>query len=195
MSSDKKLDLFTLVDGSQDTSDVELVRIGNDEAAVILFTSEIEEAVLHYCSEPDLSSYVFCNGADCVLCQIGRKQERRYLLPVFQPTSGQIGILPVSPSLRPHALLPQLLHVLKAEGPQVVFVRRENMSTFIVSSHALPGDVDSGEIQIKRFVSMLENGDIDLTSVYPRIDNEHLRSIPELACILKLKGIEPDASD
>ena len=120
-----KVNILDVVASEIAESTLEVVRLGNDETAIIPFTADSEGIDLHYCSETEINSYVVCNGPDCVLCKIGRRKEERLLLPVYLPASGCVGILPVSRSLRPYALLPQISNVLKSDTPMVMFVIRE----------------------------------------------------------------------
>lgn len=183
-----KINLLDLATAESAESLLEVVRLGNDEAAIIPFTTDSEAVDLHYCSESEINSYVICNGPDCVLCRIGRKRNQRFLLPVYLPAVGCIGILPVSRSLRPFALLPQILNVLKAGKPMVMFVTREG-SKYTVSTADLQKDVDGGETAIRLFIDDYEAGLHDLTAVYPRIDNEQLASVEKIGRMVTLKGI------
>lgn len=173
---------------------LEVVRLGSDETAIIAFTADSEAVDLHYCSEPEITSYVVCNGPDCVLCRIGRKRDQRLLLPVYLPAAGCIGILPVSRSLRPFALLPQISNVLKTKKPMVMFVTG-NRGKYNVSTAELHKDVDGGEAEIKRFLDDYEAGFYDLLTVYPKIDNEQLACVEEIGRMMALKGIRWDADN
>ncbi len=106
-----------------------------------------------------------------------------------------MGVLSLSRSLRPFALLPQLGPVLKASNPMVAFVRREQRTKFIVSTKALADDVDSGEEQIRLFQQDYEAGRVSLRSVYPSLDNSQLAQVSEIAQMIKLKGLHPHAGD
>ena len=97
--------------------------------------------------------------------------------------------MPVSPSLRPNALLPQLANILKAEKPTVAFVARHGQR-FAVSSSPLADDADAGEERIKNFLAGYETGKLDPTSVYQRFSNDQLATLPKVAEMAKLKGIE-----
>ena len=142
------------------TPSIEMVKFNENELAVIPFTPHGERVVLHYCSEPELNTYVPCLGDTCLLCRIVRKQDPRRLLPVYLPTAKTIGVLPVSESRTPHALLPQLNAVLQASQPMVVFIRREGYAKFLVSTRALDPDTDAGEEQIQQFLKEHEAGRI-----------------------------------
>jgi hypothetical protein len=189
MESHNKVNLLDVAAAEPGESLLEVVRLGSDETAIIPFTADSEAVDLHYCSETEINSYVICNGPDCVLCRIGRKRDQRLLLPVYLPASGGVGILPVSRSLRPFALLPQISNVLKADKPMVMFVTREG-AKYIVSTAELQKDVDGGEAAIRRFLDDYEAGLHDLTSVYPRIDNEELAAVEEIGRMMALKRVD-----
>lgn len=185
----EKINLVGALDADAGRGGLERVRIGSDEIALIPFTAEAEAVDLHYCSEADVNDYVHCNGPGCPLCRIGREQVRRLLLPVYVPTAQAVRVLPVSTSLRPGALWPQLGAALSASGPQVVFVARIQGDRHRVSTTPLADDVDAGETAIAEFKGDHEAGSVALESVYPRLGNDDLARLPEVAAMLRLKGI------
>lgn len=189
-----KVNLFDVAATESAESLLEVVRLGSDETAIIPFTADSEAVDLHYCSETEIDGYVICNGPGCVLCRIGRKRDQKLLLPVYLPTGGCVGILPVSRSLRPYALLPQISNVLKAGKPMVMFVTREG-AKYTVSTADLQKEMDGGEVAIKRFRDDYEAGFHNLTSVYLRIDNEDLANVEEIAKMMSLKGVRLNAGD
>ena len=149
-----KVNLLDVMESESVESPLEVIRLGYNETAIIPFTAEGQGVDVHYCPESEINSYVICNDSDCVLCRIGRKRDQRLLLPVYQPAAGCVGVLPVSRSLRPFALLPQISNVLKVEKPMVMFLTREG-GKYSVSTVELQEDVDGGEKAIRRF---LEDG-------------------------------------
>jgi hypothetical protein len=76
----------------------------------------------------------------------------------------------------------------------VMFVTRE-MARYNVSTTELQKDVDGGEAIIKRFIEDNNAGLHDLTSVYPKIDNEQLACVEEIGRMMALKGIRWDADN
>ena len=144
----------------------------------------------HYCSEPEVPNTVLCNGPDCLLCRIGKKRDERILLPVYLPIDERVAVLPVSPSLRPHALLPQLAPALTKKKPTVVFVSRRADWTYSVTVLDLPDDMDAGEELIQKFLADYEAEKVDLTSVYQRFEPDQLGMVPSIAQMAKLKGIK-----
>lgn len=189
-----KVNLLDVVADESSESLFEVVRLGVDETAIIPFTSESEAAEIHYCSETEINSYVICNGPDCVLCRIGRKQDQRLLLPVYLPVGSCVGILPMSRSLRPFALLPQIINVLKAGKPMVMFVTREGPK-YTVSTKELERNEDGGEVVIKRFLEEYEVGIHSLATVYQNIDNQQLAGVEEIARMMSLKGVRINGDD
>ena len=188
----KKIDLVkdfeAMVKGSPA---LERVRLDASEIAIIPFTAEAAQVDIHYCKEPDINDYVICNGVDCCLCKIGREKTVRQLLPVYVPAALAVGVLPVSTSLRPRALWPQLAQVLKDGSRRAVFISRVQGDSYTVTSTPLQGDVADGAEVIKSFLEDHQKGTIQLDSVYPKVANEDLARLPEIAAMLQLKGICP----
>ena len=175
-------------EGIKNTS-IELVRLNEDETPIVLFTVTAVITELHWCGESEIYSYVQCNGEDCVLCQIGRKKDTRYLIPVYLPVEKSIGILPVSPSMRPYALLPQLTNIFNNEEPKLVFIKKSGAAKFNVSSVPIPDNYDVGDEQILKFYEENKDGLSNLESVYQKIDNQVLKMVPEIGSRLELKGL------
>jgi len=165
---------------------------------MVLFTNKGASIALHYCTEPNISGYIACNDPDdqghCVLCRIGRKPELRILLPVYLPLSGEVGVLPVSYSRRPHALRPQLSAALKSDQDMVTFIYRRDRK-FVVDHRPLEEDQDHGEEARRQFEEQLAGGKIDLTGVYQRIPDDELATEPEISKMLELKEGRPNAQD
>src|SRR5262249_44440544 len=133
--------------------------------------------------------YVHCNGPDCLLCRCGRKAEERLLLPVFLPTTGGIGVLPISPNSRAGALRPQLLPILRSGRRVALLISKPDRVKFTVSAIDLAHGMDDGATVIKAFLGRWQAGEVKLASVFPRLDNRTLADIPGVASMAKLKGI------
>jgi len=181
--------------GSEANNTLELIKIGSDEVALILFTFDGEQINLHYGDEPEIAGYVHCNGSDCVFCRVGKKASDKILLPGYLPASRQIGVLPVSTSLQPNALLPQLGAIEEADKEVGLFISKEGRFRFVVSTFELKEDTDRGEEIIARFKKDYEEGKIDLGGVYQRLSNEQLQQVPGIERLLKLKGLVGDADN
>jgi hypothetical protein len=170
---------------------LEVVRLDANDTTVIPFTCDAKRIDLHYCSDPELgSTYVPCNQESegrCLLCDIGRTREPRYLLPVYRPMERDVGVLPVSPSQRPNALLPQILSILERKESIVLFVRRE-ASKFCVDSAPLKAGCDDGAMAIAAFRERLERKDVRLEDAYSRVPNARLATVPAIAQALAFRG-------
>ena len=185
------IDLREIVQPGGDGLPLDLIRIGSDETAIVPFTPKTIQVFLHYCSEREIGGYVLCNNEDCLLCRIGRKKDERYLLPVYAPAEQRVGIMPVSPSQRPFSLLAQLYPILQGDRPVVLLISRDGMK-YTVSTHDLKPDMDAGEVQIKEFLESFNEGEMDLSAVYPKLDNTQLAMIGEIDRMMKMKGISID---
>lgn len=170
----------------------EVIRLDTNDKLLIPFTSTLVEVKIHWVEYPSLRSYLQCNGPDCLLCRIGRQPEPRDLLPVYDVVAKAVGVLPVSPSVRPHALMPQLMPVIRCvinNERVLIAVARPDRQTFRVSVLDLPDDADAGEEAVLRFQEAFDAGKIDLAGIYQRLPNETLATVPEIATIMKLRGI------
>jgi hypothetical protein len=175
------------------TPALSLVRLDANEHLLIPFTTQVQRVETHYLDYIGLRGYVRCCGADCLLCRIGRQRDTRDLLPVYDPLSRAVVVLPISPNIRPGALRPQVTPVLqrcKANERVLIAVRKENVGTFRVSTCPLPEGVDDGADAILTFMEQFDTGAIDLASVYQQVLNEDLANIAEISCLLQLKGIK-----
>jgi len=164
------------------------VRFSGRETAVIPFTSSSAFVHLHYVDEPGNRGYFRCNGADCVLCRLGVPVEERALVPMYLPSTGSIGIVPVSPCSRPGALRPQLLPFLQSAKKQILFIKKSDQLTFTVGSREADYPDPRGDKITADFQRRLEAGELDLTSVYPSLSNEALARIPGISRMLQLRG-------
>ncbi|NQU63613.1 MAG: hypothetical protein HQ517_04930 [SAR324 cluster bacterium] len=189
IKQNKMVNIFELAEAKVTVPELDLSRLGNDQIAATPFTVDGEAVDLHYCSEAEIGGYTRCNGPDCILCKTGRRVEERVLIPVYLPTEGRIGVLPVSRSFRPFALLPQLINVMKADEPQVMFIMRDG-AKYTVSTANLSEDSDRGELTIKLFQEEFEAGVYQLSDVYPKIENDQLAKVQEISRMMNLKGIQ-----
>jgi hypothetical protein len=169
-----------------------VIRLDANEKTLIPFTTAIVRAVLHFMDYKDLRGYVHCNGVGCLLCRLGVRIDQRDLLPLYDPIEETIGILPVSPNQREHALLPQLLSALeKLSGGRrsVLIVRKPDKTRFSVTTNELADSVQDGAAEILAFQERFARGEIDLGSVFTRLTNAELAALPSIAKLLRLRGL------
>jgi hypothetical protein len=168
------------------------IRLGADERLLIPFTTHMKRVQVHYVDVPALRGYCHCWPADCLLCRINRKTDTRDLLPIYDPLDRAVGVLAISPSMRPHALRPQLapiLRQLRDGGRLLIGLRKPDLTRFEVATYPRPEAADDGGTVVRDFQRRFDKGEIDLGSVYPRPGREELAAIPEFANALALRGI------
>src|SRR4051812_13677114 len=89
------------------------IRPDQNERLVIPFTTSMVRTAMHYLNFAAVEGYVLCNGPDCLLCRVGRQQDVRDLLPVYDVLDKAVGVLAIGPNQRPHALRPAIAPVLR----------------------------------------------------------------------------------
>jgi hypothetical protein len=172
---------------------LETVRLDQNEHLLIPFTEGMVRVTLHYVSFAAISGYVRCLGPDCLLCRLGRRPEERDLLPVYDVLAKAVVVLPISSSIRPHALrsqlVPPLRRMAKGEGPLLLAVRKDGNSKFVVSALPLPEGADDGAAVIGPFCERMKAGQVDLASAFQLIPNLELATIDEVSLMMRAKGV------
>jgi hypothetical protein len=178
-----------------DTARLSLIRIDANETLVVPFTTSMLRVKIHFLDTTAYRDYLHCGGDGCLLCRLGRRPDVRDLLPVYDAVARAVGVLPISESMRPQALRPQLAPVLrqlkqaKQGGRLLVTLRKLDKVRFELGTVELPKDADDGADKVRAFKSRLESGAVDLAAVYPRLTAEELAEIPEVARAMLLKGV------
>lgn len=198
----QKVDVLAYWGASPRTHEAEklqLLRPGPTQAAIRLFTSETVQVNIHFCEERELSGFLRCNGGSCALCQAGKNMDERVLLPVYVCNTAAVEILAISPNCRPGALRPQILPLLQAmaggEPPVIALISKPDRLTFKVTQVQTAPHHSLGEAMVKEFMEFWKADLIDPASVYPKMDNTVLSSIPGIATMLQLKGMMPSDND
>jgi hypothetical protein len=184
---------------SKENDNLKVVKLDGNISSVVFFTNEYRECFLHYTNYDDLRGYSLCNEdiGDCILCQAGKERVKKYLIPVFSVESGIVELLPVSPSVRPLALLPQISNIIinKKCKKIVAYISRQD-GKYQVSTGYLDKEVRSEVLHtIRQFIEDWDSGELDFGSVYRRVDNDTLSGIPEIERLLKAKGIKLKKED
>ncbi len=170
------------------------IRLDGNDRLLIPFTASIVEVRTHYVNFPELTGYIRCTGPDCLLCRIGRQPETRDLLPLYDPVAQAVGVLAVTLNMRPQALKPQLmpvLRLLRQDQRKLVAIRKLDKCRYIVTMLDLPADADDGAAEINKFLAAFQAGTLDPRSVYAQMGNEELARIPGVANQLRLRGVAP----
>jgi hypothetical protein len=171
---------------------MQTVRIDGNSRLLIPFTTHTPSVDLHYVEASAVRSYVHCSGEGCLLCELGKSREQRHLLPVYDPIAGTVVVLPISPNLRPGALLTKLRPIFARvkRGERVIMdIRTPGRGEYVVSDLPIPDSGEDGAAVIGRFVAAYEAGEADLTNVYQQMPRDMLLQVPEIAREARLKGI------
>lgn len=168
------------------------VRTGPEGTIVVPLSDELEIADAHYLEDEDGKRYILCNGPGCLLCLAKNKKKPRYLLPVYEPLTKSIGVLPIGNSLTNEALLPLILPILEniSDPPkESIFITRENFEYTAIKNELPPDVCQEVESVIRKFNAQEEKGEIDLKSIFSHYSNERMREIPFVANRLKMFGL------
>ena len=171
------------------TSKLSSVKIGESAKLLILFTPGAEIIDCHYLDSPTHGGLLQCTGDGCLLCGLYRSQHKRYLLPVFDPTSAEIMVLQINENEREGALLPQLRPLFRRinDGERLmVEIRRKGRYEHEVDCFPVPASANDGAAVIARFLAKYVDG--DLATVIPTMTPAELARIPSVAEQARLKG-------
>jgi hypothetical protein len=188
------MSMFNLLDqalaggNAADQNKLSLLHLDENQRAIVIFTAQCPSVTLHWV-DGECRGFFVCNEKDCIACRAGRKSDKKFLLPVYDPATRSVMVLPVGMSMRPHALLPQLVPVLQCGTPMVTLINSLGARTgrYKVESSPVPKDMDAAPIAA--FSLKYPDGQFPYGDLYPSISNEQLLAIPEIAAVLKLKGI------
>jgi len=168
------------------------LQIRDNETLVIPFTTTLVPVGMHFPGVSTFRGYARCPGDGCGLCKVGKKVERRDLLPVYDPVAGRVAVLAVSPNLRPGALAPLLmahLATVKSSGTPLLGLKKTGPYTFAVTPYPALAGTDFGIEAIIAFQQAFEDGTIRLEDIFPVLDAAAVAAIPEFASHAKLVGV------
>ena len=173
-------------------ADLAVIRLDQNERLLVPFTTMLLSMDLHYLDYPSLQGYVQCNGPDCLLCRVGRKQEKRGVWPIYDLLEKSVGVLLISPNQRPHSLRCLLQPVFRrldeGEGPLLLSLRKDGPK-YSGSALPLPRDAEDGAAAIRAFRERFDAGQVDLGSPLQKLANEDLAMIEEIKVHMVAKGI------
>lgn len=172
---------------------LQLLRLDNNDRLLVPFTGNILPINVHWWDGTN-RGYYQCNGGDCILCRIGRGRQQKHLLPLYDVMSQTVGVLAISEAKGPNALRPKLMEMLevaKANPGKTLLVTIRAATSAIYSVHwsDLPPGADDGRSVIKDFAERLQAGTVQLGSVYQKLSNEELASLPDIANFIATRGI------
>jgi hypothetical protein len=172
-------------------TDLDLVHLGDDETAMIIYDSNCMEVFVHYCPEIGGNNYVLCNGPDCLLCSLGQTLKQQLLLPVYLPKKYCISFLPFDPNCTSsHYFFEIIVDALETEKDTMIFVTWNEdeeiyEGSIMVDEENMRDIYEATEFYYSKLLTtkgMSGNGDI-----YPKISNEKLAHIERIGRLMALK--------
>jgi hypothetical protein len=85
--------------------------------------------------------------------------------------------------------------ILRSDKRVAALIQRVDRVKYQVGSVELTDGMDDGANTIAEFQARWESGEINLASVYPKIENSDLAQVPSITAMLRLKGVDPSAVD
>jgi hypothetical protein len=186
-----QINLFDFLAQPRSSATPEIIRIDENEKPIIPFTPTGVQIHVHFIEESEVRAYVHCLGDNCLLCRAGKQKVDRIVMPVVVPTEHRIGLLMMSASMRPGALLYQVGQHLQAAvngERKTLFIKRLG-TQFIVSANTLRDGESDGAALVRQFLVDYEAGKLDLRLAVQTLTNEQIQAIPSIYMVLKLKGI------
>jgi hypothetical protein len=176
-------------------SDLPLVRLDDSQRWLILFTTQMLSVEVHYLDSGGYRGYLHCTGEDCILCRLDNRLKKLDLLPVYDVADAAVAVLPISPSVRPQALRPQIaavLHDLQAgEDAMVVGISKDVLNFRVVRRPLLRRPRARDLRRMAAFAVAMASGGIDLGRAIQRLSNEELAGILEIRRVARVLGVVP----
>lgn len=171
----------------------DVVRLNETPVVLNVFTDRLAAVTTHYVDHPNYRGEVRCNAgpeARCLLCDLRYRATRRAILAVYDVAGGLVKALPISDTLSPHALGPQIQAELQRGGLDERSLLVSRVSTrFRVESMPARAGQDRGERAIADFLRLLEAGQVSLEAAIPARPNLQLWDIPELERLAGAMGL------
>jgi len=200
------VDLFQLVEGVDDsqTGALRELRLNQEPAAIMAFTSDVDVALLHYEIDEAVRGYVPCPGTGCPSCFLGSAPQRFGLLPVLNVESREVEVLRIPTRRSAGSLAAALLPLLKDSdiSDKVVMISRQG-SRFTARSQPLAENGDRCASAIEAFLAARKDG-LKLVSAFPKLSAAELAEVERVRRKLaavggyvapKDDGIDPGSDD
>ena len=145
---------------------LETLRLGEEPSIIVLFTDDSECLETHFVKYANLQGELQCNAdgeGSCVLCQVTKGPDTRYLLPVYDVSEAQVKVLRISTARQAYSLGPQIREQMRkgALAERYVTIVR-NAAKYEVGSISAEAGQEMGEREIKCFLDRCKDGEIDL---------------------------------
>ena len=167
---------------------LDVIRIREEPAMLLLFTDDTEETRLHYENDDSVRAYIPCATKSCPICHIGNPPKTFYLLPAYDIEATAVGALIISTERGPARLFSLIVPFLQDKNIQdkVALVSRKQFR-FHIESRVLPDNADRGELAITSFLRRRESG-LQLVSALPQFSPREMADIPRVRRKLEALG-------
>jgi hypothetical protein len=180
------VDLLSLIgDAQSDAPSYSELWLSSKPATVLLFTTDVELANLHYEDDRTARGWVVCCGNGCLYCRFGDKPQGHYLLPVVHLDSASIRFLRIRESKGPKTLVSQLKPFLaRTDTRDIAVVISREGAEYSVRSCPLRPDADRCDAAVKQFTKDVEEG-LRLSSVLRCMTPDEMNEIPRFRRLLE----------
>lgn len=185
------IDLLGINASSDDASRNHLVEVKlYDEAAMlVLFTSDADEAAVHYEQDEGSRGYILCLGKGCPFCEIGKRASQVILLPAYNIETRRVDVLRISRTTGPGTLMSGIrAHLGAPNVHDLILVVTKVADRYETKSVPLTDAIDRGDGAIRRFKDLSASGEVDLKSIFRRMSRAEILAIPRVETKLRALG-------
>jgi hypothetical protein len=179
------VDLLSLISGSQnDIPNYTELWISAKPATVLLFTTDVELANLHYEDDRTARGWVVCHGVGCLYCRFGDKPQEHYLLAIVHVESGSVRFLRIRQSKGPKTLLGQLTpYLTRTDTRDIAVVISRDGADYSVRHCPLRPDADRCDGAVKQYQKDISGG-FQLASVLRHMTPDEMKEVPRFQRLL-----------
>jgi hypothetical protein len=178
-------DILAAFDAAHQASNpLRAVRLSESPTAILAFTTDADEADLHFERDPTVNAYVLCPGTGCPLCHLAQQPEHFQLLPVVNIERRAVEVLRISMKRGPGTLAAGLLpHLRDPHIDEKYFVITRSGAVHAVVARPLGERADRCVDVIQAFRSGREGG-LSLLTAFHSYSAEDLAEVPRVRRLL-----------
>ena len=164
------------------------LRLGTDPVMVLAFTSDADDASLHWINDAAVKTYVVCPGSHCPVCFLGSAPTKTLLLPLLELEDREIKVLRLSTRRQPGSLGAVLIpHLMTNEIANKVLIIKRDGNKYAVAARPLQPLADRGEDLIRDFLAAKAGG-LRLETAFRAMTAAELADVPTIATKLSAIG-------
>ena len=182
------------IDTPKPQKSLKTLRLSKDPSLISLFTTSGKQVKVYYFDDlgEGQGGYVHAVGQDCPAAKAGFVAKTFMLLPVLDRVSGDVAVLRIPLAQGAGKLLTELQNFQGPEksGDDVIQIVKPDNWTYDVKCVSSQRPTPSEIRTVNGVKDQLASGEMDITSVYPRLSKEQMADIPKVRATSKLKGLE-----